>query len=48
MTENAPSTLSKESKNKSSDHYLTKKTKAANMMKSPIEDGNIEEEEYHD
>ena len=56
MKENAPSTSSKEAKNKSSDHHLTKKTKAANMMKSPIDDGNTEEEEasimtdfgYHD
>ena len=56
MTENAPSTSSKEAKNKSSDHHITKKTLAANMMKSPIEDGNTEEEEasimtdfdYHD
>ena len=45
VTEHAPSTLSKEAKNKSSDHHLTKKTKEANMMKSPIEDGNTEEEE---
>ena len=44
MTENAAST-SKSKKNKSSDHHLTKKTKAANMMKSPIEDSNAEEEE---
>ena len=40
-----PSTSSKEAKNKSSDHDLTKKTKAANMMKSPFEDRNTEEEE---
>ena len=35
MTENAPSTQtsSKEAKNKSSDHHLTKKAKVANMMK---------------
>ena len=45
MTENAPSTSSKEAKNKSIDHHLTKKTKAANVMKSPVEDGNTEEEE---
>ena len=45
MTENAPLTSSKEAKNKSSDHHLTKKTKAADMMKNAVEDGNAEEEE---
>ena len=45
MTDNAQSTLSKEAKHKSSDHHLTKKTKAANLTKSPIEDDNINEEE---
>ena len=44
MTENESKTSSKEANNKRSDHHLTKKTKAANMMKSPIEDGNTEEE----
>ena len=56
MTETAPSTSSKEAKNKNSDHHFTKRTKAANMMKSPTEDGSREEEEasimtdfnYHD
>ena len=56
MTENAPSTSNKEAKNKISDHHLTKKAKAADMMKSSSEDGNTEEEEasimtdfgYHD
>ena len=55
MTESTPSTSSKEAKTKSATSIL-KKTKAVNMMKSPIEVRNTEEEEasimtdfdYHD
>ena len=57
MTENDESSTScKDANNKSSDHHLTKVTKAADLMKTPIEDSNTDEEEasimndfdYHD